>query len=337
MTITNASGTAVYGFNGAGTVTLTNEAEIYFAGTTGSSTVNSMTMSCPVTGPVITKSGGGRLNMSNTGNSVGRWIVNAGALTGANANQIAGTGVPASLVTNYFTLNGGGLGFAVGTSSSITVGATRGIYLGTNSGNKLGCQDTGTIIYNAPISGPGGVSFPTFGSWPGQLQGSAATFVFSNPGNNYEGATTVGTGLLQCGTNEVVPNSTTLTLTGSARFDVNGFTETVGNVIVNGSNARLQDSVSTGLLIATNYDMRQGGVQTAVLGGNASLTKTTASLITLGAANTYTGDTILKNGILGLNAIGRFGDGAGTLYLDGSEGTIAIEVVRYQNGSQHLD
>jgi autotransporter-associated beta strand protein len=326
ITATNASG-ANYSFTGGGTITISGpDSEVSFAGTTGSSTINSMTMSCIVSGSAVTKTGGGRLNMNNTGNSVGRWIVKAGALTGDNANQIAGTGVPASLVTNYFTLDGGGLGFAVGTASSITVGANRGIYLGTNSGNKLGCQDTGKVIYNGPISGPGSVSFPTFGSWPGQLQGSAATFVFSNPSNNYEGGTTVGTGLLQCGTNEVIPDSTTLTITGSARCDVNGFTETVGNVIVNGSNARLQDTVGGGLLIATNYDMRQGGAQTAVLGGNATLTKTTASMVSLNATNTYTGDSILKNGTIGLNAVGRFGTGTGTLYLDGSEGTIAIEL-----------
>jgi hypothetical protein len=111
ITITNASGTATYNFTGGGTITLTNDAEIYFAGTTGSSTVNSLTMSCTVSGPVVTKTGGGRLNMNNTANSVGRWLVKAGALTGTSANPIAGTGVPASLVTNYFTLDGGGLGF----------------------------------------------------------------------------------------------------------------------------------------------------------------------------------------------------------------------------------
>jgi hypothetical protein len=59
MMITNASGSATYGFTGTGTMTFTNNGEIYLAGTTGSSGINSVTMSCMLSGPVVIKNGGG--------------------------------------------------------------------------------------------------------------------------------------------------------------------------------------------------------------------------------------------------------------------------------------
>jgi hypothetical protein len=130
MTITNASGTATYGFAGGGSITFTNDAEVYFAGSNGSSDINSVTMNCLLSGPVLTKTGGGRLSISNTGNTVGRYVVTQGIIGATTSSQFGVA--PTDVLTNYFTLDdGAGIGFAGSTTAAIT--ATRGIYLRGNA------------------------------------------------------------------------------------------------------------------------------------------------------------------------------------------------------------
>jgi autotransporter-associated beta strand protein len=307
----------------AGSITFAGEdAGVYVPGANTTSGANTLTMNLRLDGDALEKTGGGRLRINNSASTLGKWVVTEGIIS-ANSGGNFGA-APAELVPDYFTFdNGAGIGFNGVTGVSIS--STRGIYLRGNG--KLGvASTTSTLTISSPITGPGGLTFPGFGSFPGQLSGAAGTFIFNNPNSDYQGGTTVSVGILQCGANEVIPNTTTLTVSGSARCNVNGFTETVGNVIVNGSNARLQDTVGGGSLVATNYDMRNGGIQTAVLAGDATLTKTTGNSIQLNAANTYTGDTILKHGTIVLNAVGRFGDGTGTLYLDGSEGSIFLSL-----------
>jgi len=60
-------------------------------------------------GAVLTKTGGGRLNLYNTGTTVGRWVVSKGAITASSGNSadvLFGTGIPATLVTAYLHRRG---------------------------------------------------------------------------------------------------------------------------------------------------------------------------------------------------------------------------------------
>ena len=284
MSITNLSGTATYSFNG-GTLTLSNTAEIYLAGSNGSSDINSVSMGCLLSGPVVTKTGGGRLSISNTGNTVGRYVVSGGIIGATSGSQFGVA--PTDVLTNYFTLDDdAGIGFSGLTTASIN--ATKGIYL--RGIGKIGVAGTAgaptTLTLSSPITGPGGLSFPDFGSFPNGLSGAGGKFILNNSANNWQGPTTVSVGELRVGVAGSLPTNTSLTLNGASganvrgRLNVNGFNVAVQNVVVSGSGAMILDSVGTGSLTATNYDIRQSYTATnalsAVLAGNASLTKTTA-------------------------------------------------------------
>ena len=185
-----------------------------------------------------------------------------------------------------------------------------------------------TLTLSGPITGPGGLSFPDFSSFPNQLSGAGGKFILNNSSNNWQGVTTIGVGELRVGVAGSLPTNTSITLNGSSsanvrgRLNVNGFNVAVQNVVVSGSGAMIFDSVGTGSLTATNYDVRQSYTATnalsAVLAGNADLTKTTSGTVGLWGANTYTGDSWLMEGTILLNGVGRFGNGAGTLYLIGT-------------------
>ncbi len=57
----------------------------------------------------------------------------------------------------------------------------------------------------------------------------------------------------------------------------------------------------------------------SVISGTDGITKVGGGTILLTAVNTYTGDTTIKAGGLGVNGTAKFGDGTGTLVLDGGD------------------
>jgi fibronectin-binding autotransporter adhesin len=293
------------------------------AGANNANASNLMTTSCQVIGSTITKNGGGRLHLGHTNNNVGRWIVNQGALTSVNASNLFGS-QPTLALSNYITLDGGGFGFIA--PGAMSIGANRGIYLGPNGG-QIGNQGTGGIItIDSPITGPGSLHFPGTTEWPGQLQGDNCTYIISNTNNNYQGITRIAIPEVRLGADQVFPIGTTLLISNvsiGGRLNLNGFNQTVATVILDSTtgNSRIFDTVGTGSLSASLFDLRRSASAanvTAVLAGNGTLTKTTSGNITLGAPNTYTGDTFLQAGSLTLPAAGRFGNGVGTLHLQGA-------------------
>jgi len=327
--VTNAVG-AAYLFGGTGRISfLGPDSSIYIAGGNTANASNLLSSTCEFTGSVITKSGGGRLHLDNTNSNVGRWVVNQGSLTGSAPLNLFG-GQPTQSLSNYITLDGGGLGFIAGAAMSL--GTNRGIYLGPGGG-QIGNQGTGGIVtIDAPITGPGSLHFPGNTEWPSQLQGDNCIFIISNINNNYQGITRIATSEVRLGANQVFPATTTLMISNlslNGRLNLNGYNQTVSTVILDSTtgNSRIIDTVGTGSLTAATFDLRRSALTTspnvaAVLAGPGTLTKTTSGNISLGAANTYSGDTFLQAGTLTLPAAGRFGNGAGTLHLQGATLTI---------------
>jgi autotransporter-associated beta strand protein len=320
-----------------------------------SSVNNHLTFRAPVTGPLFVKTGDGRVafdvelvdtsNSTNyvydiVPNTIQKYHVRGGSLSAPVAAAFGDE--PAEVVPDFFTLENGQLGVDsfVAYGNAQTLGATRGITLLGTGDNDIGVSSvTATLTIDGPITGPGNLRFPNFNPFSGGLHGARGTFILSNTNNNYEGYTRVLVGMLQLGNSEVLPDTTSLELTGGStlafrgRLDLNGHTETVGNVICSGAGAQILDSVGGGMLIATNYDIRStyipGEALSAVLGGDADLTKTTAGIAGLRAANTYTGHTYFIEGMFELNGIGTFGNGQGTLFLIGTNsagGDTAVEI-----------
>jgi autotransporter-associated beta strand protein len=77
-------------------------------------------------------------------------------------------------------------------------------------------------------------------------------------------------------------------------FNLGGFSDTVGAVTLTGG------AISNGTLTGTAYNLQSGAVS-AVLAGNAALTKTGTGVATLTASNTYTGATAINAGELKVN------------------------------------
>ena len=116
-------------------------------------------------------------------------------------------------------------------------------------------------------------------------------------------------------------DTSTLTVSGGTA-SLSTFSDTVGTVqLVSGS-----ITGSTGILTSTTaHDVRSGSVS-AILGGTAGLTKTTAGTVSLTAANTYTGTTAVKAGTLQLTGgNNRIAPAGGVALGDvGSSGTLIL-------------
>lgn len=334
LTITNAAVAPAYSFNGDNTLTFAGaNPEVFVEGTTSNSGTNSAIISCRVDATVLTKTGGGRMVFNNSSNTVQRWVVNGGAIASADdVAAIFGVNQPAALVPNFITLDNGGLGFATA-STTAQIGTNRGIYLGPGGGQIGNTSSSGIITLDSPITGPGRLWFPSTGYWPGQAQGANGTYIISNPNNSYAGETLIEQCEIRCGTDYVFPVSTTLSIsnnTVNGRLNLNGTQQAVNKVLLDSrtGNSRIFDSVGGGTLTANEFELRGTGYTgdsvSAVLAGGGVLRKTSTGSISISSANTYTGATFHEGGTIQLNGSGRFGNGDGTVYLEGNDGTVTI-------------
>jgi fibronectin-binding autotransporter adhesin len=118
--------------------------------------------------------------------------------------------------------------------------------------------------------------------------------------NTYTGATTVSAGTLQIAAAERISNSSALTVSSGATFDLNGFTETVASIagagtITSGA-AGTCSIVHSGSATTTFSGVIQNG------SGTVGLTKQSTGILTLTGANTNTGTITLSGGTLSVGA-----------------------------------
>ncbi len=244
----------------------------------------------------FTQSGAGTTILSGDNTYTGPTTVNAGTLQIGNA----GSG-------------------SIDASSpvSIALGATLAFNLnGTilndiaNNGALTSSQTAGnTATFGGIISGTGGFS-----------QTGAGTTILSG-NNTYTGDTVVNAGTLKLGTSERIADSSALTINGGT-FDLGAFDETVGAVTLTSGSI----SGATGTLTGSSYALRAGTVS-AILGGSASLTKSTSGTVILSGSNTYTGPTLVDAGTL------QIGDGISGLIGSGSVSVAPGAVLAFNMGS----
>ncbi len=346
--VTNANATPGYSFTGTIPITFAGEdAKIHIHGPAtpqdnNTSATNTVAVTAPLSGPVLIKDGPGRMNVNNTGNSVGKWIIKGGSVTvnGANnsANRIFGSGVPAEPMTDFITMDGGGVGFQA--AGSFAVGVNRGIYLGEGGGMLGNSDGAGVITIDGPITGPGSLYFPSFASWPGRVQGANSTFIISNQDNNFEGNIFVETCTITLGNDQVFPATATLFLgDGGAlngHLNLNGFHQTIAKLVIESTgNSRVRDSIGGGSLSASEFDLRRASVAqttTAPLAGSGFLRKTTSGQINLSGVNTYSGDTLIEEGVLALTGSGSF-DYSPNIYIAADA---TLSVTGRTDGTLHL-
>lgn len=143
--------------------------------------------------------------------------------------------------------------------------------------------------------------------------------------STYSGATDIQQGSLRIDASNVIPDTSAVTLIDAAntKFDINGFSETIGSLAGGGSlggNVTLgaNGSLTVG---ANNASTSYGGVISGSNSG-ASLTKIGTGALSLGGVSTFTGATAVSAGTLGLTGNGRL---SGTSGLTISGGTFRLD------------
>jgi autotransporter-associated beta strand protein len=92
---------------------------------------------------------------------------------------------------------------------------------------------------------------------------------------------------------------------GGGIFNIGSHSDTVGTVTLTSGSI----TGSTGVLSGSSYAV-ESGLISAILGGSAALTKSTAGTVVLSAANTYTGNTNISQGTLRIGPGGSLGGGS---------------------------
>ncbi|WP_253256654.1 autotransporter-associated beta strand repeat-containing protein [Stenotrophomonas sp. VV52] len=251
--------------------------------------------------PVVAVSGGGRVNMVNSGNIDGRIAFQSSAAgnTFVNSGNINGSVSLGANSTNTFTA---------------VTGSTF-----TGSGGALELLGPGGLLYFAPTGVVDGG------------RGGNNTLALQNPGN----AGASGTGVLESDRyinfNTLRVGSGSWTLTGTRTFAVgqlNGGALLTGNaglfvgqIVGNGG---ALEATTSGLSFAPSDGIRLDAGGLAVqgansltfagpVGGTGALTKNGTGVLTLAGANTYAGGTTLNAGTIALGNSTALSTGAVTV------------------------
>jgi fibronectin-binding autotransporter adhesin len=247
-----------------------------------------------------------------------------------NAWFLAGNGISDNV--GAIRLSNGGV-----LSGQITlIGDTR---LGGGGANNSSGSAGGGIL-SGKITGPFNLDFGATGN-----SGSGHNVaIISNPANDWTGNTTlvgrtgtnVGNTRLVLGANEVIPNGVGKgnVIIGNAgntvsttTLDLNGFNETINGLSSAGTVTMgfVQNGAlgTTSTLTVGDYDQTStfaGVIQDAPLagGGVVALTKIGSGILTLSAANTYTGETNVNAGTLTINGVGAALSGTGVVKVNSS-------------------
>jgi autotransporter-associated beta strand protein/T5SS/PEP-CTERM-associated repeat protein len=222
------------------------------------------TLSGVLSGPgSLTKIGTGTLTLAGTNTFSGGTLVTGGTV---NFSSLANFG------NGNVTLNGGGLQWAAGTSTDIS--------------SRLNALDTGGGTFDTNGNNP---TLASVISGPGALTKIGAGTLTLTGTNTYSGGTTVTSGtvnfssLANFGTGAVTLNGGSLQWASGNTLDVTG-------------SAQFNRTLSAG---GGLFDTNGNNVTFAsALSGPGSLTKNGAGSLTLTAANTYAGNTVVNAGAL---------------------------------------
>jgi fibronectin-binding autotransporter adhesin len=242
---------------------------------------------------------GGTLISTNAGINMGLTSGTAGGIW----NFTGGTAL-VNAITNSF--GSPVINFGAGTlqpSTDLTTPASITINLTGTGGNATIDTDNHTVTIDSPVAGAGGL----IKTGTGTLSLTAA--------NNYSGDTTASAGTL---------------LAGNADAFGASVVKLAGGALQIGGNYTLTNAVT----LLQNGTVDTAGISATLSGtisGNNSLTKTGGGRLSLTAANTYTGDTIITGGTLLVNNSTGSATGSGTVTVNsgatlGGSGTISGDV-----------
>jgi autotransporter-associated beta strand protein len=274
--------------------------------------ISGTTTSTAVLSGTITKTGAGRLEINNSANpSTSKYIVKAGCLTAPNSNRY-GT-APGSLVSDFFTLDGGGLGFNT-TTTGIDLGSTRGVTIGAGGGFLSTSANTVLVTVSSPIVGSSGGDVTVGGNpsvWTGSAHTSGGVWTLSNTNNTWNGNLILngasGT-QVKLAASGVIPDTAVVTLSAAGNtFDLNTFDETVKSI--SGTAGTVAVGAKT-LTLNNPSGETYSSVITIAAGGK--LIKNGAGAITLAGGNTNNGEIVITSGTVGVGGASVFGSTGNT-------------------------
>jgi fibronectin-binding autotransporter adhesin len=254
------------GGSSGGSVSISSSAVLTVA-ETGSSTYSGV-----ISGGAFTKSGSGTLSLTAANSYTGATTINAGTL------QIG---------------NGGTTG-ALSTSSAITVNGT----LAFNRSNQISQGSN----FSSTLGGSGSVA-----------QNGSGILVLS-AANTHSGGTILNSGTLQF-SNTTAFGTGTVTLNSGTLSSTTGTARSFANAITIGGDVQIGNATQTGAITASGAIDLGAGLRTltiegngttlsGVISGSGGLVKTGAAGLTLNAANTYSGSTVINQGTLALGSAG---------------------------------
>lgn len=235
---------------------------------------------------LVRKSGAGTVVLSGVNTYAGGTSVDSGTLS---ISQSANLGA-----------NSGGLALN-GATLEITSGfSTNRNFTITNTASTFQISPFQTFTITSAITGSGTLN----------KTGTGTMVLGGN--NSYSGGTNISAGILQLAASDRLLDSGALTISGGV-FDLLGYNETVNVVTLSSGSI-----TGTGTLTGSEF-LFESGTASASLGGTGDLTKSTAGTVILSGANTFSGVTLINDGILQVNTNNALGTIAGgTTVLGGA-------------------
>lgn len=252
----------------------------------------------------VVKAGLGTAVFSGVNTYTGRTSIYEGALMITADNNLGGASTPV-------TLRGGTL-FG---NANFTTAATRAFTIEEAGG--LAASTGNTMTVNGVVSGPGALTIGS-STLAGTGGGTANTAAIVGDGrvalmadNTYSGGTTVNRGAV------TIPGINAL---GGANYG--------GLLLTNGGTVQFASALTSGSDLTIGSGIRLGagggGIDTNAnnvsfangLSGVGGLTKSGAGTLTLNAASTYSGNTIINGGTLRIAAASGSATGAGTITIN---------------------
>ncbi len=320
LTINGSSGANDYGgaFTGTGSLNKSGTGTLNLTGSSSgmSGAVNLSGGTLKVSGTAANMLGTGTVSVTGSGNleiQDGATLGNALTLnsTGTNGNGAVQNLTGTNTLSGNVTLSGGSrlqtdVGTLALTGSTVTLGA-----------NTLTIGGSGDASVANAISGTGGLA-----------KDGAGTLTLSGA-NGYTGATAINGGTLRLsGGNNRLSDSTNVTVAGTAVFDLNNNSDTIGSLAGAGT-----VTMGSGSLVVSNTS---GTTFSGGISGTGALTKQGAGTFTLSGANSYSGGTTVSAGTLNADHASALSTGGVTLNggtLASTVGTTATNTVTLSGNS----
>jgi fibronectin-binding autotransporter adhesin len=187
--------------------------------------------------------------------------------------------------------------------------------VGVSSVGAVNFTSAGTLSNTVEMSAAASIGGSADGTVSGVISGTGPltkvgagvlTLSPASTANTYSNATTISAGTLRVGSaNNAVPDTSAVSLAGTAIFDVNGNTETVGSV----ASADTDSKITLGIGTLTSGDTTSTTFAGVIEGGvgTGALTKQGTGILTLSGANTFDGALTISAGTVSVGAGGSTG------------------------------